>query len=140
MDTLTPAERSERMGRIRGQDTKPELLLRRALHGLGLRYRLHVKALPGKPDIVFPKFRTVLFVNGCFWHRHAGCKVANTPKTNIDFWRAKFQANVDRDQRNIVRLQELGWRVLIVWECETNTPVKAEEAAGAVIAKLRHCG
>jgi DNA mismatch endonuclease, patch repair protein len=117
------------MARIRGRDTKPELLLRKSLHALGLRYRLHVKDLPGTPDVVFPRYRTALFVHGCFWHRHSGCKVANTPKSNQAFWLAKFNSNVDRDARNLKALREQNWKAVVVWECEANTPEKAEKAA-----------
>ena len=137
VDTLTPVQRSERMSRIRGKDTRPELLLRRAVHRLGLRYRLHPKELPGRPDLVFPKYRAVVFVHGCFWHRHPGCSIATTPKSNVDFWRAKFEANVARDQRNVASLELLGWRVFTVWECETNTAAKAAATATSLSQSLR---
>jgi DNA mismatch endonuclease, patch repair protein len=119
MDTLTSMQRSERMGRIKSKDTKPELSVRRALFGLGYRYRLHQKDLPGKPDLVFPARRKVIFIHGCFWHAHQGCSVANLPKTRTDFWKSKFQRNCDRDLTNQSELRKLGWRVLTVWECET---------------------
>ena len=125
VDILTPAERSERMARIRSRDTKPEVRLRKALHRLGLRFRLHGKRLPGKPDIVLPKYRTAIFVHGCFWHRHAGCKVATTPKSNTDFWIEKFDRNVARDAASVERLQADGWRVIIAWECELRTEAMA---------------
>lgn len=125
------------MSRIRGKDTRPELLLRRAVHRLGLRYRLHPKELPGRPDLVFPKYHAVVFVHGCFWHRHAGCSIATTPKSNVDFWRAKFEANVARDQRNVASLESLGWRVFTVWECETNTAAKAGATATLLSRSLR---
>ena len=115
MDSET---RSRMMSNIRGKDTKPELTLRRALHARGLRYRLHVKDLPGRPDLAFPKFRAVVFVHGCFWHRHAGCAKATNPGTRVQFWREKFESNVKRDQRNSERLKIMGWRVHTVWECE----------------------
>jgi len=117
-DFLSKAERSLRMSRIRGKNTKPEMLLRKKLHGMGFRYRLHGRLLPGKPDVVLPKFRAVVFVHGCFWHHHQDCKVANDPKSNSDFWQKKFEANVSRDRLNETRLENLGWRVFIVWECE----------------------
>lgn len=120
-DFLTSAERSERMSRIRGKDTRPELALRKVLHSLGLRYRLHGVSLIGKPDLVFPRYRTVIFVHGCFWHRHAGCSIATTPKTNTSFWIEKFNKNVNRDTRVISELENLGWKVIIVWECELNS-------------------
>ena len=128
-DFLTPAERSRRMASIRSKDTSPELRLRRALHGLGLRYRLHDRRLPGHPDIVLPRHRAVIFVHGCFWHRHAGCKVAATPKSNTDFWVQKFERNVARDQRSAAALAAIGWRVLVVWECEVGSKQKAVVAA-----------
>ncbi|WP_395393766.1 DNA mismatch endonuclease Vsr [Novosphingobium sp. BL-8A] len=137
VDTLTPAERSMRMGRIRARDTKPEVALRKALHAKGLRFRLHGAKLPGKPDIVLPKYKAVIFVHGCFWHRHKGCKVASTPKTNTEFWVDKFDKNVARDARNIAFLLEQGWHVLVVWECELSTRAKIEGSADAVAAFLK---
>lgn len=112
-------ERSDIMRSVRSSDTKPELLVRKVLHFLGLRFRLHQKKLPGSPDIVLARFKTVIFVHGCFWHRHPGCRYATTPKTRQDFWLPKFAANVERDARKEAQLEELGWRVLTVWECET---------------------
>ena len=117
MDTLTPDERSALMSRIRGKDTKPELAVRRALHAMGYRYRTHGNDLPGRPDLVFSKRRTAVFVHGCFWHRH-GCAKASTPKTRTEYWAAKFAANVERDQRNAEHLAAAGWRVFVAWECE----------------------
>lgn len=107
------------MSRIKGQDTLPELAVRRIAHRLGLRFRLHRKGLPGCPDLVFPKYRLALFVHGCYWHRHAGCKYAYMPKSRVAFWRKKFSENVARDKRNEEELRKLGWRVLVIWECET---------------------
>lgn len=109
------------MSGIRGKNTKPEIRVRRYLHQMGLRFRLHVKDLPGKPDICFPKFRTTVFVNGCFWHRHPGCRYASTPATRIDFWDKKFAQNIKRDQENFAALEELGWKTIVVWECEVRT-------------------
>lgn len=129
VDSLSKADRSVRMARIHGKDTKPELLLRRALHALGVRYRLHVKGLPGKPDLVFARRRVVIFVHGCFWHRHAGCKVASTPKSNTEFWQAKFTRNVERDASTVAALEAQGWRVIIAWECELVGKGKAEAHA-----------
>ena len=105
------------MAGIRNRDTKPEMKLRNALHAAGFRYRLHVRKLPGKPDLVFPKFRAVVFVHGCFWHRHKDCRLASTPASNKEFWRNKFAGNVERDARNMVLLREMGWRTATVWEC-----------------------
>jgi DNA mismatch endonuclease (patch repair protein) len=134
-DTLSPAERSVRMSRIRGRDTRPELVLRRILHALGLRYRLQGKGLPGTPDLVFPRHKVVVFVHGCFWHRHAGCKIASTPKSNTAFWTEKFAKNVARDARMASSLEQLGWRVLVVWECELANSAKAQ-ATGEIVASL----
>lgn len=105
------------MARVRGKDTAPELRVRRIAHGMGLRFRLHRKDLPGKPDLVFAKHRLVVFVHGCFWHRHPGCSRASTPTTRPDFWLAKFEANTARDCRQQTDLEDLGWKVLVLWEC-----------------------
>lgn len=107
------------MSGIRGKNTKPEMLVRSALHKMGYRFRLHKKDLPGKPDIVLPKYHTVVFVHGCFWHRHSGCKYTYTPKSRSDFWDEKFKKNIERDLTNREELQKAGWVVLTVWECET---------------------
>lgn len=118
MDHVDAAKRSEIMRSVAGRNTGPERIVRSAAHKLGLRFRLHRKDLPGTPDLVFPKFRIALFVNGCFWHRHRGCPKATMPKTNIEFWKQKFDRNVERDKENYAALQALGWKVLIVWQCE----------------------
>lgn len=115
-DHLTPAQRSSAMSRVRGKDTTPELKVRRLLHSLGYRFRLHRKDLPGKPDIVLPKYKKVIFVHGCFWHLHR-CK--ELPKSNIDYWKEKLDENKRRDRRNRNRLKKIGWDVLVVWECWT---------------------
>lgn len=109
------------MRRVKGKDTKPELVVRKLLHQLGYRFRLHRKDLAGRPDIVLPKYRTAIFVHGCFWHRHPGCRKASTPKTREEFWNAKFEANIARDAQNLADLQADGWTVLIVWECQTKS-------------------
>lgn len=116
-DIVDPETRSRMMSRIRSRNTRPEVGLRRALHARGLRYRLHDPRLPGRPDIVFPRFRAACFVHGCFWHRHPGCRYATTPATRRDFWAAKFSANVERDARNRLELLAVRWRVAVVWEC-----------------------
>ncbi|WP_445490634.1 very short patch repair endonuclease [Rhodopseudomonas sp. RCAM05734] len=118
MDTLTVKQRSERMARIKGKDTKPELAVRKALFGRGYRFRLHRKDLPGKPDLVFAGRRKVVFVHGCFWHAHENCKVANLPKSRTEFWQAKFFRNRERDKANEAALRSAGWDVLTLWECE----------------------
>ena len=118
MDCLTPEQRKRNMSAIKGRDTKPEILLRKLLHSLGYRFRIQRKDLPGRPDIVLPRYKTAIFVNGCFWHRHEGCKYASTPSTNSEFWEMKFAANVKRDVRNYVALKKQGWNVIVIWECE----------------------
>lgn len=118
MDRLTPERRSWLMSRVRARDTSAEMRVRRAAHGLGLRYRLYRRDLPGTPDLVFPKHRVVVFVHGCFWHRHPGCKKATSPKSRVEFWQSKFDRNVARDRQNVEELRTLGWRVAIIWECE----------------------
>lgn len=121
-DSLTPEHRSWNMSRIKSKDTKPEKIVRSILHRMGFRFRLHRKDLPGSPDIVLPKHHTVIFVHGCFWHRHEGCKECTTPKTNTKFWLEKFQKNIERDQNAQRSLDELGWHVVTVWACETKGP------------------
>ncbi len=115
-------------------NTKPEVIVRRVLHGMGLRFRLHRKDLPGSPDIVLPRHRTVVFVHGCFWHRHLGCRKASTPKTRVEFWMEKFDANVARDRRKEDELKELGWRVITVWECETKDVNGLRERLRGILA------
>ena len=117
VDIVSPEARSKMMSRIRRRDTKPELALRRALHGLGFRYLVDDRRLPGSPDIVLPKWKTVLFVHGCYWHRHEGCSKATDPASNVEFWNKKFQQNKERDALSVRKLVEAGWRVGIVWEC-----------------------
>lgn len=134
-DVLTKEQRSWNMSRIRGRDTKPETLLRSLLHRAGYRFRLHVANLPGRPDIVLPKHRVAIFVNGCFWHRHEGCRYATIPSTRREFWQAKFDENVKRDQRNQSRLLTEGWRVITVWECELKA--SPEEALAHISSQIR---
>ena len=122
MDRLSPHDRSENMRRVKGKDTAPEHLVRRALHALGLRFRLHRRDLPGRPDIVLPGRRTILFVHGCFWHRHRGCRRSSDPATRRDFWTAKFDRTVRRDTEQVEALTRLGWRVEVIWECEARAP------------------
>lgn len=116
-DKISPERRSRNMSKIRGKDTKPEVLVRSLLHRLGFRFRKNVKALPGNPDIVMPKYKTVILVHGCFWHQHEGCRKSHIPKSNIEFWEQKLGKNVERDKRNKAALEEMGWRVEIIWEC-----------------------
>lgn len=122
MDKLTPQHRSWLMSRIRSKNTSPELAVRRMVFRMGYRYRLHGKQLPGKPDLVFAGRRKVVFVNGCFWHGHEGCRYARLPKTRIVFWRAKRKMNRARDRANIALLEKSGWKVLTVWQCELKDP------------------
>ena len=119
-DTLSPIERSERMSRVRGKDTGPEMAVRRLVHAMGYRYRLHRADLPGKPDLAFPGRRAIIFVHGCFWHRHPdpNCRLARKPKSRLDFWEPKLNGNRARDLRDQAALAAAGWRILVVWECE----------------------
>lgn len=121
-DIKTKESRSYNMSRIAGKDTKPEELVRKYLFSKGFRYRKNVRKLPGTPDLVLPKYRTVIFVNGCFWHGHEGCKYFVWPKNNAEFWRQKIETNISRDQRKKAQLRDMGWNVLIVWECELCPP------------------
>ena len=127
MDTASPEKRSWIMRQVKGRDTSPEKIVRSLLHRMGYRFRLQRDDLPGKPDIVLPRFKTVVFVNGCFWHRHSGCKRATTPATNVDYWQTKFERNVARDARNQAELEKMGWRVVIVWECELKDKTTLEK-------------
>lgn len=127
MDNKTKAERSLNMSRIRAKDTKPELTIRRLLFADGFRYRIHVKTLPGTPDLVLPKYRAVIFVHGCFWHGHDGCKYAKLPETHGEFWRDKISKNKERDQRVRQELVSGGWRVLTIWTCSIKNQAKVKE-------------
>jgi DNA mismatch endonuclease (patch repair protein) len=121
VDHISPERRSWLMSQVRSKNTSPEMRVRRVAHAMGLRFRLHSKDLPGRPDLVFPRHRTVLFVHGCFWHRHSGCLKASTPKTRPDYWNAKFDHNLKRDRRVASDLADLGWRVVTIWECESKS-------------------
>lgn len=122
-DIVTPDQRSKMMAGIRAKNTKPELLIRRALFAQGLRFRLHRRDLPGVPDIVFPGRKIVVFVHGCFWHQHPSCRFAKLPSSNTNFWRNKLEGNTERDERAAAALLSMGWRVLTVWECATRNPL-----------------
>jgi len=132
-DIVGPEKRSAMMSGIRGRDTRPELKVRSILHSLGYRFRLHAANLPGKPDIVLPKLKTVILVHGCFWHRHKGCRFCYSPKTRIDFWEKKFVRNQERDREVRRRLRSLGWRTIVVWECKTRDPAKLEKLLRAAL-------
>lgn len=125
-DVHTPEQRSYNMSHIRNKNTKPEELVRKFLFSHGFRYRKNDARLPGKPDIVLPKYRTVIFVNGCFWHKHEGCKYFVWPENNAEFWHEKILSNVERDQRNYERLQQMGWSIIVVWECELKKELRME--------------
>jgi len=132
-DRISEEHRSWNMSRIRGRDTKPEIAVRSMLHRLGYRFRVNRRDLPGKPDIVLPKYRTVVFVHGCFWHRHPGCKYSYTPKSRVEFWADKFRKNVERDRRVRNELERLGWHVEVVWECELRDPDQLSERLEAAL-------
>ena len=119
-DSLSPEKRSWNMSRIHSKDTSVEVKVRKYLFSKGFRYRKNVSSLPGKPDIVLPKYRAVVFIHGCFWHRHQNCKRAATPKTHLDYWLPKFQRNIENDAQNYEELKQIGWKPIIVWECEIN--------------------
>ena len=133
VDTLSRKRRSWNMSRIKGRDTAPERIVRSVLHRLGFRFRLHGQKLPGRPDIVLPKYKTVVLVHGCFWHRHSRCRFAYTPKSNVAFWLRKFEENVARDRRTKRRLRTLGWAVVTVWECETANLQRLAARMGRVL-------
>ena len=136
MDTLTPEQRSLNMSLIRGKDTKPEVLVRKYLFSKGLRYRKNDKRFPGHPDIVFPKYRTVIFVHGCFWHGHEGCRYFRLPCTNVEFWKAKISRNRERDKKDAAELDKLGWKVITVWECRIRRKADRAEALEEVYRKV----
>ncbi len=130
MDIVSRARRSRIMSAIRGSDTKPELAVRRAAHALGYRFRLHRRDLPGTPDLVLPSRSLAVFVHGCYWHRHKGCKYCYRPNSNVEFWQKKFKGNVERDRRVQSALKEMGWKVVVFWECETTDSVRLREKVG----------
>ncbi|MCL4736355.1 MAG: DNA mismatch endonuclease Vsr [Candidatus Omnitrophica bacterium] len=137
MDRISKEHRSWNMSRIRSKNTSPELSVRSLLHKSGFRFRLHQRDLPGNPDIVLPKYRTVIFVHGCYWHRHKNCPFAYTPKSRADFWSRKFEGNVKRDALSKKNLKKLGWKVIIVWECQTR---KIESLARHLSNQLKKRG
>ncbi len=135
-DFMTPEQRSRNMAAIKGKDTKPEMIVRKYLFSRGLRYRVNDRKLPGSPDIVLKKYKTAVFIDGCFWHAHKGCKYYRLPKSNIDFWRAKIARNIARDYVNNVDLELAGWNVIRVWECEIRTKAKREETLKHLYARI----
>ncbi|WP_458724953.1 very short patch repair endonuclease [Pseudomonas mandelii] len=126
-DIVTPEQRSRMMSRVKGKNTKPEMIVRSLCHQMGLRFRLHRRDLPGTPDLVFPKYNLCIFVHGCFWHRHIGCKYASMPKSRENFWLEKFDTNINRDHQNTNKLKLLDWRVDVIWECETKDTNQVKE-------------
>lgn len=137
VDHLPPELRSENMARIRAKATVPEMRVRKAAHALGLRFRLHRSDLPGKPDLVFPRHKTIIFVHGCFWHQHDGCRRASAPKSRVEYWSPKLQGNVRRDAINAGALRRLGWNVHVIWECEIANGGGALEAVKRVFQRTR---
>ena len=136
-EIVTTKRRSDIMRSVRQKNTAPEMVVRRIAHAIGGRYRLHRKDLPGRPDLVFPRLRLCIFVHGCFWHRHPGCRLATTPRSNVEFWQEKFARNVERDARKENELKIAGWNVEVVWECETRDPETLKERLRALLlAKL----
>jgi DNA mismatch endonuclease (patch repair protein) len=140
MDIVDAERRSRMMAGIGPRHTQPELRVRRVAHRLGLRFRLHKKELPGCPDLVFSRFRTVVFVHGCFWHRHSGCRKCYTPKTRVPFWSSKFAGNVARDARDTALLRGAGWRVITIWECETENPRTIQRRLNVLVRRKRLAG
>lgn len=126
-DVMTAEQRSRCMAAIKGKDTKPEMIVRKYLFSRGLRFRVQVRKLPGTPDIVLPKYKTAIFVNGCFWHGHEGCKYFRLPKSNVEFWKEKIERNIERDKESMQALLDLGWKVIRVWECELRNKANREE-------------
>ena len=139
-DILTASQRHRCMSRIRGKNTKPEILVRKGLHARGFRFRLHNKKLPGSPDIVLPKYGVAIMVNGCFWHGHKGCRYATKPKSNVEFWETKIARNKHRDEVTSAHLEALGWTVIVVWECELRGKETAEARIQTLAEEIRSAG
>lgn len=135
IDNVSAEKRSQVMALVKQKNTRPELLVRKYLHKKGLRYKIHNSQLPGKPDLVFPKYKTVVFVNGCFWHGHVGCPSHRIPKSNVDFWINKIETNKNRDIRNYQKLDKLGWETLTIWECEVKKEENLEKLYNLIIDK-----
>lgn len=136
VDVHNKNSRSYNMSQIKGKDTQPEMKVRRFLHANGFRFRLHVRNLPGLPDIVLNKYRTVIFVHGCFWHRHPNCRYTTNPKSNKDYWQAKFQVNVENDIKNQILLKQEGWNVVLIWECQLKSKT-IDKSFIEIIASIR---
>ena len=136
-DVFSIKKRSQIMASVSGKDTKPEILVRRKLFSEGFRYRKNDSRYPGKPDIVIPKYNTIIFIHGCFWHGHKGCKHSELPTSNVDYWKTKISKNINRDKKNIVELQRQGWTVIVIWECEIETIDKRENRLNKLIGEIR---
>jgi len=136
-DIVDKSTRSRLMSGIRSKNTQPELVVRSALHMTGCRFRLHRSDLPGRPDLVLPKYRVTVFVHGCFWHRHPGCRLTYMPKSRIAFWRRKFQENIQRDRKVMSALSKLGWRTIVIWECETRDALHINRKMLRIAKELR---
>lgn len=135
-DVMTSEQRSRCMAAVKGKDTKPEMIVRKYLFSQGLRFRVQVRKLPGTPDIVLPKYRTAIFVNGCFWHGHESCKYFRLPKSNIEFWKEKIERNIERDKESELALLDLGWNVIRVWECELRNRANREETLNKIYTNI----
>lgn len=139
-DVMTSEQRSRCMAAIKGKDTKPEMIVRKYLFSCGLRFRVQVRKLPGTPDIVLPKYKTVIFVNGCFWHGHGGCKYFRLPKSNVEFWKEKIERNIERDRESMQALLDLGWKVIRIWECELRNKANREETLNKIYNSITTSG
>lgn len=135
-DVMTPKQRSRCMAAIKGKDTKPEMIVRKYLFSRGLRFRVQVRKLPGTPDIVLPKYKTAIFVNGCFWHGHEGCKYFRLPKSNVEFWKEKIERNIERDRESMQALLDLGWKIIRVWECELRNKANREDTLNKIYKSI----
>lgn len=139
-DVKTPEQRSRNMAAIKGKDTKPEMIVRKYLFSRGMRFRVQVRKLPGTPDIVLPKYKTVIFVNGCFWHGHEGCKYFRLPKSNVEFWKEKIERNIERDRESMQALFDLGWKIIRVWECELRNKANREDTLNKIYNSITTSG
>jgi DNA mismatch endonuclease (patch repair protein) len=135
-DVMTPKQRSRCMAAVKGKDTKPEMIVRKYLFSRGLRFRVQVRKLPGTPDIVLPKYKTAIFVNGCFWHGHEGCKYFRLPKSNVEFWKEKIERNIERDRESMQALLDLGWKIIRVWECELRNKANREDTLNKIYKSI----
>ncbi len=135
-DVMTPEQRSRCMAAVKGKDTKPEMIVRKYLFSRGMRFRVQVRKLPGNPDIVLPKYKTVILVNGCFWHGHEDCKYFRLPKSNVEFWKEKIGRNIERDRESMQALLDLGWKIIRVWECELRNKANREDTLNKIYKSI----